>query len=152
MFWICQSCDSNPEFGQVPEIEFLGLSKDTLVQNFAFTDSLFLSINFKDGDGDLGTETSNISQNIILTDSRTGERFEQYKIPKLPIGGGQTGIEGSITMKVYTTCCIFPDGTPPCLNPPEFPVDELKLSIQMTDDSGNQSNIVETSFITLLCN
>ena len=61
-----------------------------------------------------------IMENIILTDTRTGVVFDRFKVPELPIGELNSGIEGEISMKVFTTCCIFPDGTPPCLAPPQF--------------------------------
>lgn len=148
---IIQACSNNPGFDNAPQIDFISFSKDTLVQGSLFTDSIFLTIAFRDGDGDLGTDVTGTSQNIFIKDSRTNEIFDRFKIPSLPISGGQTGIEGEITMKIYTTCCIFPDGTPPCLAPKEFPTDELSLEIVMQDDSGKMSNTVQTTLITLLC-
>lgn len=128
----------------------MSLSKDTLVQGNGFTDSIFVRFNFKDGDGDLGSDNS-VLRNISLVDRRTNFEDPTFKIPPLPIGGGQTGIEGSITIKVFTTCCVFPDGTPPCLNPSDYPENELSYDIIMTDDSGNTSNTITTPPIVLLC-
>lgn len=146
------SCISNPGFSDTPEISFIGLSKDTLTQNNLFADSLFITINFRDGDGDLGTDDNTIEENIIMTDSRTGEVFSRFKFPEFPTTGNQSGIEGTITLKVFTTCCIFPDGIPPCESPSQFPTDEFQLDIYMKDDAGNQSNLIQTNNIILLCN
>lgn len=147
---LLSSCNNDPGFSDAPEIEFVSMSKDTLVQGNAFSDSILIKFNFKDGDGDLGVDRS-VTQNISLTDRRTMFDDPTFKIPPLPIGGGQTGIEGTITVKVYTTCCIFPDGTPPCLNPSDFPENELSYDIVLTDDSGNASNVITTPSLVLLC-
>lgn len=152
IFLILWSCATDPGFSDIPEIEFISVSKDTLIQNSLNTDSLFLTIAFRDGDGDLGSGASGITQNIILTDTRTGTVFDRFKIPAIPVNGLSSGIEGEITMKVFTTCCIYPDGTPPCLAPPNFPTNELSFDIEMLDDSGNKSNKITTPSILLLCN
>ena len=146
------SCATDPGFSDTPEIDFISFSKDTLVQNSLNTDSLFLTISFRDGDGDIGTGAEGIMENIILTDTRTGVVFDRFKVPELPIGELNSGIEGEISMKVFTTCCIFPDGTPPCLAPPQFPTNELSFEIELVDDSGKRSNKLITQSVLLLCN
>jgi hypothetical protein len=145
------ACSTDPGFSDIPEIEFISFSKDTMIQNSLNTDSLLLTIAFRDGDGDIGSGRNDIIENIILIDSRTGVIFDRFKIPEIPVSGLQSGIEGELRMKVFTTCCIFPDQTPPCLNPPQFPSNNLAFEIQMIDDSGNRSNKITTEFITLLC-
>ena len=142
----------SPGFSETSSIEFLGLSKDSLNQDNLFSDSIFLTISFRDGDGDLGTGADGVFENVRITDNRTGELYDRFRIPPLDIAGSMTGIEGRMTLKLFTTCCRFPDGTPPCLAPEEFPTNNLSLDIQMIDDSGNESNMVTTSLITLLCN
>jgi len=148
------SCDISPGFSDTPSIEFVGISKDTLVQNSLLTDSIFLTISFRDGDGDLGTMGAGITENIIITDSRTDDIYDRFRIPPLDIAGAMTGIEGTITMKVYTTCCQFPEEEMiiPCEAPSQFPTNELTLFIKLIDDSGKESNPVASSPITLLCN
>lgn len=148
---LCSSCSLAPNFSDTPAIEFLSISRDTFSQGALLNDSLLLRFSFRDGDGDLGTEANGVLENIILTDSRTNERYDRYKIPPLDISGAMTGIEGDITLKVYNTCCIFPDNIPPCQAPPEYPFDELFLTVQMIDDSGKESNTFDTPKITLIC-
>jgi len=148
---LIQACATDPGFSDTPEIEFVSLSKDTMIQNSLNTDSLFLTIAFRDGDGDLGSSDAGVTENIILRDTRTGVVFDRFKIPEIPVNGLESGIEGEIRMKVFTTCCIFPDGTPPCLTPSAFPTNELIFSIEMRDDSGNLSNTIQTDPVILLC-
>ena len=149
-----QSCTSNPGFGDVPEIEFLSFSKDTMEQNSLNTDSVFLKITFTDGDGNLGTGASNVTENIVITDNRNGDVFDRFKVPDIEDVGAQNGIEGTITLKLFTTCCTFPaqDSIPPCFSPIQYPTNEITFDIYMVDDDGNQSNTVTTSSLTLLCN
>lgn len=145
------SCTNDPGFSENPEIEFISFSKDTLIQNNLNTDSLLLTIAFKDGDADLGGDNPSVNQNIIITDKRTDVVYDRFKIPDLGITGIQTGIEGEIILKVFTTCCIFPDNIPPCSNPSQYPTNELSFEIEMFDDNGNKSNTIETGVIVLLC-
>lgn len=121
-----------------------------MVQNSLNTDSLFLTINFKDGDGDFGGNNQ-VTEHIVIIDNRTGEVFDRFKLPEIPTIGAQNGIEGEIQVKLFTTCCIFPGLIPPCVNPPDYPTNDLSFDIYMFDDAGNQSNTITTGSITLLC-
>ena len=116
------------------------------------TDSLFLTFSFKDGDGDLGSGANNIRENITIRDGRTGDIYDLFKIPDIPNPGVANGLEGEITIKLFTTCCIFPDNIPPCLSPPQFPTNDLNFTILLKDDAGNESSTITTPFVTLNCN
>lgn len=123
-----------------------------MVQNSLNTDSLFLKISFRDGDGDLGSRPGEAVTNILVIDNRTNEVYDRYKIPVINEQGSQNGIEGDITVKLFTTCCIFPDEIPPCVSPIQYPENKMSFSIAMADDSGNESDTIVTPEITLLCN
>jgi len=69
----------------------------------------------------------------------------------VPEQGASNGVEGSVQLKVYTTCCIFEDGTVPCDTPINPTNNEITLDIQLTDRAGNASNIITTEVITLFC-
>ena len=146
------SCVGDSGFSDIPEINFVAVSKDTLIQGNLLNDSLNLVFGFRDGNGDIGiSETFN--RNIRLIDSRTNEVLTTFKTPQLPEAGANGGIEGTITLKVFTQCCLF-DGNPdliPCASSQEFSSEQFQIDIELTDDSGNVSNTVTSSFITLLC-
>lgn len=148
---IIGACTQAPEFDDSPEIAFLSFSKSAMVQNQANTDSLFMTISFKDGDGDIGTGAEGIKENIILIDSRTGITYDRFKVPTIPVSGTQNGIEGEITMKVFTTCCRFEGLIPPCSNPIDTPTNEFFFEVYMVDDSGNESNRIQSEMILLEC-
>lgn len=145
------ACTNSPEFPITPEIEYIGASKKSMIQNSLNTDSIFISISFTDGDGDLGGVTETQSQNIIITDTRTGESYDRFRIPDIPEQGATNGISGEITIRLFTTCCIFPDNIPPCESPIDYPTNELALDIFILDKAGNQSNTITTDPIILLC-
>lgn len=151
IFILITSCVKSPDFSDIPEIEFIGLSSSSLVQSSLNSDSLFLQFSFTDGDGDIGFEAEVFDQNIFIIDNRTGDSYDAFKAPVIPEQGSSKGIEGTVTLRLFTTCCLFPDGTPPCESPRDFPTDTLTLDISIKDRAGNFSNQVTTTPIVLFC-
>ena len=145
------SCVTSPDFSDVPEIEFLGLSQPSLVQNSLNTDSLFVSFTFTDGDGDIGFEADVFQQNIFVIDNRTGDTYDSFKAPEIPEQGSSRGIEGEVRLRLFTTCCLFPNNIPPCESPDAFPTDTLTLDIFIFDRAENRSNTITTTPIILFC-
>ena len=145
------SCSDPPDYPDVPEIEYLGLSRDTLIQGDLNIDSTILHLSFTDGDGDLGFDPDESEQSIFITDTRTGFVQDRFKIPKIPIQGSRNEIFGEIEVRIYTTCCIFPDQIPPCSAPNQYPVDSVVYEVYIVDRAGNESNRILTEPIILLC-
>lgn len=151
---IIAACTNAPDFPIEPQIEYLGASKQSMTQNSLNTDSIFITISFTDGDGDIGgVSAESFNQNIFIKDNRTGENYDQFRIPEIPPQGASNGISGEITMRLYTTCCIFPEEAQAaaCDAPIDFPTNELTLDIFMTDRAGNMSNVITTEPFTILC-
>lgn len=148
---ILSSCVRSPGFSDIPEIEFIGLSQSSLQQGSLNSDSLFVQFSFTDGDGDIGFESAVFEQNIFIIDNRTGESYDAFRAPVIPEQGSSKGIEGTVTLRLFTTCCLFPDGTPPCEAPPNFPTDTMTLDIFITDRANNSSNQITTTPIVLFC-
>lgn len=147
------ACVSDPNFAVEPELEYIGISKNQMQQNSLNTDSLFLHFSFTDGDGDIGSDPSDFAQNLVVTDNRTGKTYDSFKLPTIPVLGASKGVTGEVTLRVFTTCCIFPDPTiPQCESPAEFPTDTLMLDIQLFDRGMNASNVITTEPIIILCN
>lgn len=143
-----QSCITRPDFPIEPKIEFLSMDRNQMVQNSFNTDSLRVTFSFTDGDGDLGDMDS---LNIFIRDNRDQFLASKYRLPELPAEGAKRGIRGKITVTIYTTCCIFPDGTPPCDISPNYQTDTLRYEIFIRDRAGNISNTIETDPIIILC-
>jgi len=149
---IFASCVSAPDYPDEPFIEFMSMSKNTMIQNRHNSDSVFVFISFTDGDGDLGYGVSDTMKNVFVTDSRTGFLSDRFKTPEIPPEGANNGISGTLRILLYTTCCIFPDNIPPCeKNVPGYPTDTLYYEIYITDRAGHVSNIIRTDDIILYC-
>jgi hypothetical protein len=142
------SCLKPPDYPIEPVIEFVGVSKGAFRQGLTARDSVIVSFTFTDGDGDLG---SNDSLNVFVTDSRDNFVANQYRIPFIPEEGTANGISGEIFITIYSTCCYFPDNTPPCTPSVANPRDSLTYRIQIRDRADNWSNVIETSKIFVLC-
>ena len=145
------SCVSAPDYPVEPVIEFMGMSKNTMVQSTNNTDSVFVFISFTDGDGDLGYGVSDTMTNVFVIDSRSGFIQDRFKTPEIPPEGANNGISGTLRLLLYTTCCIFPGGIPACATPPQFPTNTFHYQIFIKDRAGNESNIINTSDIILFC-
>lgn len=148
------SCITPPDYSNIPALEFRSISKSSMQQGIFNEDSLELVLYFTDGDGDFGGDAQSNEQNIFVIDNRTQESFRQYKAPLVPIQGSNNGISGTISIKVYSTCCVFPEasGIFPCEQSVEFPSNDLSLDVYIKDRAGNASNTVTTSIIQLICN
>ena len=142
------SCLKAPEYPIEPIINFVGLTSEVMKQGAFNSDSTIITFSFTDGDGDLG---DNDSVNIFLTDERIDTITTSFKIPLLSQSAGAKGISGEIAIKVYTTCCLFPNGQTPCTPSSQYPVDSLVYGIYIIHRGQHMSNIIYTPAIKLLC-
>jgi hypothetical protein len=143
------ACANSPDFDIVPRIEFVALSKSQMVQcPITDCDTLSVTINFEDGDGDIGSDQI---IDLFVIDNRTGESYDDFVVPMLPKQGAANGISGQLTFTLMSTCCEFPNNIPDCEAPAEFPTNEISLDIFIEDRAKNRSNTVTTSTFTLLC-
>jgi len=148
------SCTGSSDQGSSPTISFIGLSKNTLVQGIVATnDTIKITIQFEDSDGDLGflPEEQTGTFDVYVIDNRTAETYDRYRLPHFPEQGASNGVEGQIEFTLLSSCCIFPDGIPPCEAPELYPTNEFTLGLYIVDRAGNQSNTIETSSITMFC-
>ena len=147
-FFFLTGCIKAPDYPIEPEIKFEGLSSHMMKQSEFNIDSTILFISFTDGDGDIGHEDS---LNVFLIDKRDNFISNKYRLPFVPVEGSNNGLSGDIQLTVYTTCCTYPNGQPPCTPSEQFPFDTLVYQIYMIDRAGNKSNTVETTPIILNC-
>ena len=123
-----------------------------MVQSDLNRDSLTLTLSFKDGDGDIGHGPQSSVLNLTLIDKRTNQVFSNYKIPAIPEEGANNGVKGKIYLKLYSTCCIYPNLPVACTPVPGYPTNKLVFEVYMLDRALHKSNVVTTDTITLLCN
>lgn len=148
---LCQ-CNDNKVFSEIPEIEFVGINQDTFNQGRLINDSIFITIRFRDGDGDIGFE--NNSANIFLKDNRDGF-VNTFSSPVIPLNTSTASLEGTIRVLVRTllsVCCKYTTGQDPCTISSNQPLDSFYYQIHLLDRAGNKSNEVRSSTIYILCN
>lgn len=148
------SCIKAPNFPDEPVITYNGLSRTTMSQGSALEDSVTIFFSFTDGDGDIGVPVDERDQdnfNVIIRDLRRGDTIDKLFAPYIPEKGATNGITGTGQVIFYTTCCIFPDGTPSCDTSSNYPVNDLVLEMTLKDRAGNYSNPITTDTIKLIC-
>lgn len=142
-------CIRPPDYPVEPQIEFVGMTKTTMRQGFGSEDSVYYTLSFTDGDGDLGGVSGKDSLNVYITDKRNNKPVEQtFRIPFVPEAGAKNGISGEIRFLMFTTCCLSLE---PCIATPSRPTDTLSYDIYIKDRAGHKSNVVQTKPIILLC-
>ncbi len=142
------SCLQPPAYPIEPVIEFLGFSAAEMRQGQFNDDSVLVFIGFTDGDGDLGNDRE---VNVFVRDLRDDFISDRFRIPRIPEIGANNGISGEMILTLYNTCCIFPDGAPPCTPSMTTLTNELRYEIYLEDRAGNRSNVIQTPPITLHC-
>jgi hypothetical protein len=145
------SCNTSPDYSEVPELAFVGFNKNVMRQSNIDKDSITLILDFKDGDGDIGAGERDNNINLFIIDSRTNENYSFFKLPAIPEKGANNGVEGRMFINLYSTCCKFPSAVP-CSVVPGFPDNKISFEVYFFDRAKNKSNVVKTPEITLLCN
>jgi hypothetical protein len=143
------TCLRAPEYPIEPQLAFKAMSRQVLNQGAFNNDSLLVQLTFTDGDGDIG---SNDSLSLFFIDTRTNEQDPVYRLPFVPEEDAGRGISGTISVVLYSTCCLFADGSPPCSSSSTQPTDTLQYRVYMTDRAGHISPEVELPPIVLVCN
>lgn len=144
-------CTKPPDFSPIPEITFNRLENNNIRQD---VDSVYLIVDFTDGDGDIGFEDN--TKDIFLIDTRPGQGEVPIEraMPTVPNLGAENGITGEIRLPL-TTCCIPPPGFPGCQpvsdQYPDFQRDTVVYMMYIQDRAGNRSNTVTLEPIYLRC-
>ena len=137
---VIASCNTDPVFSVVPEIEFVDIQPREVEQ---FVDSMIITLRFTDGDGDLGDQ--GVEKNMIVVDQRTtltpAQATLEYTVPNLTPDARNPSIQGFIYIEVAPTAIT------PGLN---VPLEKTSYSIKLSDRAGNTSNEVLTDEITIL--
>lgn len=133
------SCVKPPKFSETPEITFVSINDTSIMQQ---TDSIRMTISFKDGDGDLGSKANDTSTNCFITDHRPGkpDYTYTYKIPYITPKGTTKDISGTVDINLPGITCI-----------PLHAVDSVIYKIVIMDRAGHKSNQVETPLIVVQC-
>ncbi len=152
-FFVFFSCASPPDYPIEPVIEFVSLSKDTIEQNRAVTETTRVTIGFTDGDGDIGSESGDSdTSSIFIYDPRQDFLFESNRILFVGLEGVGRGISGEITFTLPKTCCIFELKEFNCEPSSTTPFDRVVFEVYIRDRANHFSNTVELAPIYVKCN
>ncbi|MFZ4543398.1 MAG: hypothetical protein ACOYOA_05065 [Saprospiraceae bacterium] len=149
-------CSKAPEYPLGPVIAFKKMSKNRMLQSLGnkYRDSLSLTIDFTDGDGDIGTPENQGRRPVdaFIIDAVSGDTTDFFTLPFIASKGASKAINGEITFAVYTNCCDVPDAIR-CLEiSQKYPLDTLFYKVIIKDRAGNKSNPIFLPPIQLICN
>ena len=137
---IFSTCVKPPEYSNVPRIEFVSVNK-TSFSEVTGDVSMYITIYFEDGDGDLGGNIDD-SLNMFWEDSRVPGYYLPFKIPFIELQGNHDDISGNI----YVTWSVS------CLNTIDTSnVENFTYNIYIVDRAGNESNIITTPGLAVTC-
>ncbi len=145
------SCYKEPDFALTPEISFNKITKFIRLDQFsgAKKDSIILTVNFKDGDGDLGFNADEIGKKVKqddfnfvvkslrsskgkLTEFKPAESFSGF-YPKLKTDDKIGPIEGKLSYRIQIETAFWP-----------VKRDTVVFEVFIKDRAGNQSNAIRT--------
>lgn len=151
------SCLDSPDFDNTPSIRFNGIQPYVVqdfnsLPNIVKVDSVVITVNFEDGDGDLGVPSSQRDTSLswgnyrlktfVMDDKgnfkeRVFNEDRQKWFPVLKEGGKPSPIKGKLDLSVLYTRARF---TKPTV---------VKYEVQIRDRAMRESNVVETDTVTV---
>jgi hypothetical protein len=133
----CRKSDKSP----IPYIELISLSPDT-IKSGSLVDTLFLTFNFADGDGDLGNDIVNGDYDVYLRDSRDSAiDVLRYPFPPIPDDARDPidGIKGTGAIALYGSTLLVRQDTVH-----KFSGDTLTYQMWILDRAKHMSNVIIT--------
>lgn len=125
--------EGQEEISNVPKIEFVSITPTTVK---ALTDQVILTINYTDGDGDLGENTADV-KNLFVTDLRNNVQYS-LRVPQLSPTGSNIAIMGELDIKLGVLSLVG-----------EGASEEVMFEVFLNDRSNNKSNVINTQAITV---
>lgn len=139
------ACAKPPTYDITPAVNFIGYSQDTVQQSTGVTTFI---IGFTDGDGDLGSDSNNVTNLIIIDNRREDTLF--YRVPPIPKQGASDAISGQIEVDIANICCQDPDFPISCL-PLAGVYQPVTYRVRLRDNAGRWSNEATTTILELKC-
>ena len=127
------SCKKDDALSVAPTIEFKSISPSTAQE---YIDDINITISYTDGDGDLGENNPDV-YNLFVLDNRNGIEYK-FRIPELSPNGNEIAIEGNFNIKINASG-ITNNSTS----------QQVNYDIYVKDRTGNKSNTITTSSITI---
>lgn len=133
--FLCYSCNKDKiEFDSTPSIEVTAISPGSVQE---FTQPVTVTIKYKDGDGDLGENSSGV-KNCFVTDNRIGIT-SSFRIQQLGPDGSNIPITGSLNID------LGGQG----ITDTSLSSQNVSFSVYVVDRAGHVSNTATTAAITI---
>ncbi len=146
------ACVNPPDYPIEPVLTFKSFSKNEMRQSpNKSADYIDVVLGFTDGDGDLGSAEDSSKEDVFVFDSRDKVVSDNFKVPYVAPQGTGNGINGEMTLRVYTNCCKYPDGAVACFPSTTYKTDTLRYKVWIFDRAGHKSNELELPAIFLDC-
>ena len=127
------ACNVGSGVSEIPEITFESVVPNTVTE---YQDSLYFTISYRDGDGDLGQNNTQ-EDNLFIEDSRNQVTYG-FRIQQLAPDNAEIAIQGNINVTLPNTA-IINGGTS----------ESVSYNIWVIDRAGNESNRVSSSTVTV---
>lgn len=141
------ACVKPEEFAEEPLITQVYFNKAQIqnrVEGFSIT------IEFQDGDGNIGTTEEFPEANAFVRDTRT-DFVDSLSVENLEPDGNIKDISGIITFDFQSECCIAITGVT-CTPDAEYPpTEDVIYEVFIKDRAGNVSNIVQAPPLKIIC-
>lgn len=120
---------------EIPEISFVSIGPSAVFQN---KDSVIIRISYRDGDGDLGENNSDV-KNAEITNFRNNLIYN-FRIRQLAPTDANIAIQGELEFIVPGVA----------MENTSLSSESTSFSIKINDRAGNVSNVVTSNSITVL--
>lgn len=127
------ACNIGPGVSEVPEISFESVAPNVVIE---YQDSLYFTISYRDGDGDLGQNNTD-NNNLFIQDSRNQVVYG-FRVQQLAPDNADIAIQGNINVTLPSTAILNGGAS-----------ETVSYSIWVVDRAGNESNKVSTSTLTV---
>lgn len=133
MLGFLSACGKLTEISEIPEIAFESVSPNVVTE---YQDSLYFTISYRDGNGDLGQNNTD-ENNLFIQDSRNQVTYG-FRIQQLAPDNADIAIQGNLNVTLPNTA-IINGGTS----------ESVSYTIWVVDRAGNESNRVNSSTVTV---
>ena len=134
LMWL-SSCKKDVEtMSIVPEISFVSIGPGSIYQN---KDSVIIRISYRDGDGDLGENNSDV-QNAEITNFRNNLTYK-FRIRQLAPTNANVAIQGELEIVVPGVA----------MENTSLASESTYFTVSIIDRAGNKSNQISTDNITV---